>query len=111
MNRRDPGAKRKPPSPAELRGETHDPSAIVTILAGSRNEQRDDPHGHPAAGHIIESLLSIGDLCHFLKVNRRTLERMRSAGRLPSPSLFVGNRSPRWTRERIRAWVESGGQS
>jgi predicted DNA-binding transcriptional regulator AlpA len=61
-----------------------------------------------SAGHLIESLLSISDLCCILGINRRTFERMRSAGRVPNPDLIVGCRSPRWLPSTIRRWCEGG---
>jgi predicted DNA-binding transcriptional regulator AlpA len=63
--------------------------------------------GTAGTGHIIEPLLSIGDLCCILACDRRTVERMRSAGRLPRPDLHVG-RMPRWRAATIRAWIEGG---
>jgi predicted DNA-binding transcriptional regulator AlpA len=60
---------------------------------------------------LIEPLLAIRDLCRILGVDRRTIERMRSAGRLPKPTLLVGNRSPRWSAESIREWIGQGGKA
>jgi hypothetical protein len=59
---------------------------------------------------VIEPLLSITDLCRVLGVDRRTLERMRAAGRVPAPDLIVGTRSPRWLPAAIRRWCEGGKQ-
>jgi hypothetical protein len=58
---------------------------------------------------LIEPLLSVADLCRLLQCDRRTIERMRSAGRLPGPDLCVGRRLPRWRVETIRSWIERGG--
>jgi predicted DNA-binding transcriptional regulator AlpA len=57
----------------------------------------------------IPPLLTITDLCHILGCDRRTVERMRSAGTLPRPTLNVGTRSPRWTRAAIASWIDGGG--
>jgi hypothetical protein len=113
MSRHDPGAKRKPPSPAELRGETHDPSAIITILARSRNGQRDDSHDHPAASPVIEPTVTIADWLRILRLSRRGFERLRSSGRIPQPDVNVGtgSRSPRWLASTVRRWLEEGGQA
>ena len=58
----------------------------------------------------IEPLLRMADLARVLSCSRRVVERMRTAGRLPAPDLYVGNRSPRWMPTTIRDWVERGGQ-
>lgn len=53
----------------------------------------------------IEPLLGISDLAAVLSCSRRLVERMRSAGRLPRPDLFVG-RMPRWKAATVRAWID-----
>ena len=58
----------------------------------------------------LEPLLTIGDLARFLATSRRTVERERSAGRLPKPDLHIGT-MPRWRPETILRWVEGGGRS
>jgi predicted DNA-binding transcriptional regulator AlpA len=58
----------------------------------------------------IEPLLRIAELTRVLNCSRRVVERMRAAGRLPKPDLFVGNRSPRWTAAAIRAWIDGQAQ-
>jgi hypothetical protein len=64
----------------------------------------------PAAGHIIEPMLTIADLTKLLKCTRRLIERYRSLGKLPEPSLMLG-RCPRWSPGTIRAWIANGGQT
>jgi excisionase family DNA binding protein len=54
-------------------------------------------------------LFSQDDLVHLLNAGRRTIERMRAAGKLPKPDLYVG-RMPRWRRETVRDWIEGGGR-
>jgi predicted DNA-binding transcriptional regulator AlpA len=56
----------------------------------------------------VEPLLSVVDLVDVLRTSRRSIERMRSAGRLPGPDLHLGVRQPRWRAETIRAWIEGG---
>jgi predicted DNA-binding transcriptional regulator AlpA len=56
----------------------------------------------------IEPLLRMTDLARVLNCSRREVERMRSAGRLPRPDLFIGTRSPRWRPATIRAYLEGG---
>jgi predicted DNA-binding transcriptional regulator AlpA len=58
----------------------------------------------------IEPLLSQEDLTRVLNASRRTVERIRAAGKLPKPDLHVGNRSPRWRPRTIREWIERGGR-
>ncbi len=58
----------------------------------------------------IEPLLTKADLAKILRVNSRTIDRMRSAGKLPKPDLLL-ERSGRWRAETIRRWIESGGAS
>ncbi len=74
-------------------------------LAGSIDRQ---PQA-PAAGHIIEPLLSIDDLAALLSCSRRLVERMRTAGKVPKPDIKIG-KMPRWKAATIRAWIERGGK-
>ena len=57
----------------------------------------------------IEPLLSVDDLARVLNGSRRTVERMRAAGKLPRPDLHIG-KCPRWKPETIRQWIEGGGK-
>jgi hypothetical protein len=60
----------------------------------------------------IAPLLSMGDLCHILKVSRSKLERLRAAGKVPPPDVdlrTVSKPIPRWRPETIRRWIEAGG--
>jgi predicted DNA-binding transcriptional regulator AlpA len=50
----------------------------------------------------------LADIVQATGLARRTLERLRSAGRFPAPDLHVGA-LPLWKPETIRAWVEGGG--
>ena len=63
----------------------------------------------PPAGPT-EPLLGLDDLAAYLNVSRRTIERLRAAGRFPRPSVKIGT-MPRWTRECVRRFVEEGGLS
>jgi predicted DNA-binding transcriptional regulator AlpA len=56
----------------------------------------------------IAPLLAPRDLANILRITRRCIEQMRSAGRIPPPDLMLG-RLPRWRPETIRAWIEEGG--
>jgi hypothetical protein len=61
------------------------------------------------AGHVIEPMLSINDLARILRCSRRSVERMRSSGQLPPPTLFVGTKCPRWHPQVMREWIGAGG--
>lgn len=65
---------------------------------------------HPDSSPLpIPTLLSLSDVARVLNVNRRAVERLRSAGRLPRPDLTVG-RHLRWRPETITNWVKRGGR-
>lgn len=49
------------------------------------------------------------DLPIALGVSRRSVERVRSAGRFPRPDLTIG-KMPIWSRETIREWIKRGGR-
>ncbi len=51
----------------------------------------------------------LNDLADALGVSRRSLERERSAGRLPKPDLHIG-RAPLWRIETVNRWLEGGGR-
>jgi len=53
----------------------------------------------------IESLITVDDLAMVLVTTRRTVDRMRSAGKIPKPDLHVG-KMPRWRPETIRRWID-----
>jgi predicted DNA-binding transcriptional regulator AlpA len=57
------------------------------------------------ADETPERMISINALANFLDVNRRTVERMRSAGKLPKPDVHAG-KMPRWKPETIRRWID-----
>jgi predicted DNA-binding transcriptional regulator AlpA len=50
--------------------------------------------------------LRVDDLAVALGMSRRTIERLRSAGRFPAPDLRVG-RIPLWRPETIRTWLDN----
>lgn len=57
----------------------------------------------------LETMLEINDLADLLNVSRRTVERLRTAGKVPKPDMHVG-KMPRWNRETIRRWVAEQGE-
>jgi hypothetical protein len=58
---------------------------------------------------LVEPLLDRSDLGNVLKCSLVTLDRLKSAGKLPKPDLILG-RSPRWRAESIRAFLAKGGR-
>jgi len=56
-----------------------------------------------------DRLWSIDDVATYLHVSRRGVERLRSAGRFPKPSITIG-RCHRWFPATILAWVRDGGR-
>jgi hypothetical protein len=59
-----------------------------------------------AVDTLPERLFALDDLAEYLRVSRRTAERMRSSGALPKADLHIGKkRMPRWRPETIRNWV------
>ena len=57
----------------------------------------------------IEPLLGIAELAKILNCSRRLVERMRSSGRVPKPTLMCG-RCPRWSADVIRRWIGEDGR-
>jgi hypothetical protein len=79
--------------------------------AESPPEAPTDARVRPPAVPIHERLTwGLDDLSALTGLSRRTLERERSAGRLPPPDLRVGKRVL-WKPETVRAWIEGGGRA
>jgi hypothetical protein len=51
-------------------------------------------------------MVRLGDLPGLTRLGRRTIERLRSAGRLPRPDVRLG-RTPLWKVETIRQWIDT----
>jgi len=95
-----PDSRRKPAvdGPGPLRLASPPPPDVGPI------SPPEDPRPEaPTPG--IEPLLSIGDFCRTHRCDRRTIERLRSAGHLPRPDISI-SRCPRWRTETIRRWIE-----
>ncbi len=52
----------------------------------------------------LEPMLSLDGLATLMNASRRTMERLRTAGKLPKPDLAIG-KMPRWSPETIRRWI------
>jgi len=100
------------PTPDALRSAT---LSVVNPLAASKGEgginaTKAIPSVRPASA--IEPLLKLIDLARILSCDLRTIERLKSAGRLPNPDLLIGTggrKSPRWKPATIRRWIDEGG--
>jgi hypothetical protein len=77
----------------------------VVAVADARESTR-VPAEAPPVGRLA---LRIDDIANSLGVSRRTLERERSAGRLPKPDRVVG-RVPLWAVTTIQRWLGEGGR-
>ena len=96
------------PTPAPRRAsiEAEGPQ-VVALLA--RIADRLDQVGRALADPAPERLtLRLDDLAAMLGMDRRTIERARSAGRFPRPDLHVG-KSPLWRPETVQGWIARGG--
>src|SRR5205814_258359 len=82
---------------------------IFSIGMVEKTSNSIDPVQSGQARPPIEPLLGIADLAEVLRCSRRLVERMRSAGQLPQPTLHVG-RCPRWTAAVVRDWIAGGGR-
>jgi hypothetical protein len=56
----------------------------------------------------IAPLLKPKDVAQILGVSIRMVERLRSAGKIVQPDLYIG-RLPRWKAATIAAFIERGG--
>ncbi len=54
----------------------------------------------------LPEMLSAEELADWLKISKRTVWRLKSAGAIPKP-VKIG-RSVRWQRNEISAWLEKG---
>ncbi len=64
----------------------------------------------PTVGAVAPPVITwrLDAVAKALGVSRRSLERLRAAGRFPRPDAHIG-KMPIWMPETIRAWVEGGG--
>ncbi len=68
-----------------------------------------DPSTSPQPVAIaITPLVTKDDFAAILQIDKRTFDRMRSAGKLPKPDLTIG-RFPRWKASTIAELIERGG--
>ena len=93
--------RRFPPTEADT------PQLGPLALADSINRQPETGKPKRTLPAGIERLLGIDDLATLLSCSRRLVERMRAAGKIPLPDMYIG-KMPRWWPERIRRWVEEG---
>jgi predicted DNA-binding transcriptional regulator AlpA len=82
---------------------------LATEGVVDRTVSKNDPITAAQSSASIAPLITKGDLERILQIDSRTIDRMRSSGKLPKPDLFL-SRMPRWKAETIRAWIEGGGK-
>jgi predicted DNA-binding transcriptional regulator AlpA len=92
-----------------MRCATQRPRLATPGDAMDRVFKQTNPSALPAIATSLSPLVTKADLESILKVDKRTIDRMRSAGQLPKPDLMI-SRFPRWRVETIRAWIENGGR-
>lgn len=56
----------------------------------------------------MQKLLRINEVCSYLSISRRTLQRLRSNGDFPAPDVLIG-KGPRWKEDTIAKWIEERG--
>ncbi len=123
----DPNEKggRTPPGPdpsnaRSAKGNVTDPSnpskrdATLADVRRAKARTTGDPKAIPglALASSLEPLLKLADLTRVLNCQLRTVERLKSLGRLPKPDLLIGTgsrKSPRWKPATIRRWIDEGG--
>ena len=97
------------PAPAPLtkdRGGTGTDPQVALLERIARS--LDDLNRHLAEPPTPRLLLRLDDLAVATGLDRRTIERERSAGRFPKPDVQIGE-APLWKPETIRAWIDAGG--
>ncbi len=90
-----------PPGVTTLADSLAQLAAILPGLKAAVDGQRQPP--------VPRLAYRLDELAVSLGMSRRTLERERSAGRLPKPDLHIG-KAPLWRPETILAWLERGGR-
>jgi hypothetical protein len=99
----------------------HERSGLRVARSVAVDEQHQQLESTTTPNHFaiqsIKAVLAVKDLVELLQIDRRTIERMRSAGTLPAPDLLLGTigkkgkpRHPRWRGETIVEWLKRGGK-
>jgi predicted DNA-binding transcriptional regulator AlpA len=76
-------------------------AADIRATAGSSGIRLDDLGEHGAHDDV---LLDPPALAALLKIDVRTLRRLRAGHEIPEP-IMLGRRKPRWRRHEIDAWL------
>jgi len=102
----------KSPTPEIAR--SADENVTRPTLPSNGRKASTDPKSIPGvvSACSIEPLLKLADLALALNCQLRTVERLKSSGRLPKPDLLIGTgsrKSPRWKPATIRRWIDEGG--
>ena len=80
----------------------------MTPNKSSTHENAPHPLPAPTSPTPERLALRLDEVAVALGMSRRTIERLRSAGRFPKPDRKVG-KVPLWSPATIRRWVEQGG--
>ena len=62
----------------------------------------------PRTPPIMRLASRLDEVASSVGISRRTLERLRAAGKFPRPDLKVG-KLPLWSRETLATWMKEGG--
>ena len=80
--------------------------SVNPAASDDNNHRRPDKAETP--GEIPRLLWRLDDVARALSVDRRTIERLRSAGKFPRADMQIG-RIPLWRPATIRDWVTASG--
>jgi predicted DNA-binding transcriptional regulator AlpA len=61
-----------------------------------------------AAEAVPRYAFRLNDVCTSLGMGRRTLEKLRAAGKFPKPDRHIG-KCPVWHPSTVERWVKEGG--
>jgi hypothetical protein len=103
-------APARPQSLFEVVAELAHLVAELTATIARLTEAIELPKSAPPAAQLDGRLaIRIDEVAKAIGVSRRVIERERSAGRFPTPDMFIG-RMPMYRPETIRGWIDSGGK-
>ncbi len=108
------GGRTPAKSPTPENDRSANENVIGSTVPSKGRKSPIDPKAIPGVvpASAIEPLLKLTDLTRVLNCQLRTVERLKSSGRLPKPDLLIGTgtrKSPRWKPATIRRWIDEGG--
>jgi predicted DNA-binding transcriptional regulator AlpA len=90
------------PAPGNSADGGREPAEVVSLLKAILNILG-------ARRPVPRLALRLDDAARAVGLSRRALERLRAAGKFPSPDKYLG-KCPVWSPETIRKWIEAGGR-